>query len=125
MASDRLEMEHVIEGGDGLAVRGRQLESAGDLDERLRREPAVVLLGESERRQDRRPALGVLGGHLADLLGERHRSTSPITVSSEPTIAIMSAISDSRRSVAVACRATKLGARKRTRHGFAPPSEQR
>ena len=46
-----------------------------------------------------------------------------MTVSSEPTIAIMSAISASLMHVAVAWSATKLGARNFTRHGFGPPSE--
>ena len=46
-----------------------------------------------------------------------------MTPSSEPTIAIMSAIAASVMQVAVACRATKLGARNYTRQGFEPPSE--
>ena len=46
-----------------------------------------------------------------------------MTPSSEPTIAIMSAIAASVMQVAVACSATKLGARNLTRHGFGPPSE--
>ena len=48
-----------------------------------------------------------------------------MTPSSEPTIAIMSAISVCREQVAVASSAAKEGARKRTRHGFGPPSETR
>ena len=60
---------------------------------------------------------------LADFVGEGQRSTSPITVSSEPTIAIMSAISASVMHVAVASSATNDGARNLTRHGFGPPSE--
>ena len=59
----------------------------------------------------------------ADLLLQAHRSTSPITVSSEPTIAIMSAISEFVMQVAVASSATNDGARNFTRHGFGPPSE--
>src|SRR6478609_6101763 len=54
-----------------------------------------------------------------------HRSTSPMTVSREPTIAIMSAINASCIIVAVASSATNEGARNLTRHGFGPPSEQR
>ena len=46
-----------------------------------------------------------------------------MTVSSEPTIAIMSATSASLMQVAVASSATKDGARNLTRHGFGPPSE--
>jgi len=44
-------------------------------------------------------------------------------VSSEPTIAIMSAIRASDMQVAVASSATNDGARNFTRHGFGPPSE--
>ena len=47
-----------------------------------------------------------------------------MTVSREPTIAIMSAISASFINVAVASSATKDGARNLTRHGLGPPSEQ-
>ena len=46
-----------------------------------------------------------------------------MTPSSDPTIAIMSAIAASVMQVAVACNATKLGALNFTRHGFGPPSE--
>ena len=57
-------------------------------------------------------------------VGERdHRSTSPMTVSREPTIAIMSATSASLMHVAVASSATNDGARNLTRHGRGPPSE--
>src|SRR5918911_3418378 len=81
----RLQVEHVVEGRDRLAVRGRETQSLPDLLERLRREPAAVpLLCDPERGQDRRAGDGVLRGHLADLVD--HRSTSPITVSKDPTI---------------------------------------
>ena len=100
--ADRLEVEHVVEGRDRLAVGGRQVERVGDLAERLGRQPAVLLLREAQRRDHgRRRAVRVLLAHLLDLVVERgraHRSTSPITVSSEPTIAIMSAISASRHA---------------------------
>src|SRR5207244_8632155 len=99
----------------------RQLERLAHLCERLRREPAVALLGESEGREDGRTALRILSGDRADLVD--HRSTSPMTVSSEPTIAIMSATSALLMQVAVASSATNDGARNLTRHGFGPPSE--
>ena len=69
-------------------------------------------------------AFGILRTLGLDRLVQRHRSTSPMTVSREPTIAIMSAISASLMHVAVASSATKDGARNLTRHGFGPPSEQ-
>src|SRR5688500_7738749 len=47
VSPDRLELEHVVERGDGLAVGGRELQRVGDLDERLGRQPtAVTLLGD-------------------------------------------------------------------------------
>ena len=62
--------------------------------------------------------------HLLDLVVQLgHRSVSPMTASSEPTMAIRSATSESCMHVAVASSATNDGARKCTRHGFGPPSE--
>ena len=123
--ADRCELELVVERRDRLAVRRRQLERVGDLAQHVRREPAVLLLRKPQRRQDGRARvrrilrpLRLDGGR-----GVCHRSTSPITVSSEPTIAIMSAISASpctspspavRRTTAPELDAPRL----------APPSEQ-
>ena len=85
---------------------------------------AVALLRETQRRQGRGAPVRVLRLDLLDLVVVgAHRSTSPMTVSSEPTIAIMSAISALLIVVAVAWSATKDGARNLTRHGFGPPSE--
>ena len=120
-----IEVVHVVEARDGHAVRGCQSERLADLFERLARQPAVLLLGEVQRRHDRRPRLGILLGDLLDLADERHRSVSPMTASSEPTVAIMSAMSESFMHVAVASSATNDGARKCTRHGFGPPSDTR
>ena len=107
-----------------MAVGGRQVERVGDLAQRLRRQPAMLLLGEAERGQGRRlRAFRIAGPNLLDGVVEGYRSTSPITVSSEPTIAIMSAIKASCMQVAVASSATNDGARNLTRHGFGPPSE--
>src|SRR5262249_58537436 len=94
------------------------------LAQRLGRQIAVLLLHLAQRRHHRRVPVGV---PLLQLLHVRvevaHRSTSPIRVSSEPTIAIRSATSASCMQVAVASRATNDGARNFTRHGFGPPSE--
>src|SRR5438094_7806932 len=93
---DGREMEHVVEGRDPLAVRGGELQGLADLLERLRRQPASVpLLRDPQRRHHRRARLRILRRDRAHLVREppRHqRSTSPITVSSEPTIAIRSAM---------------------------------
>src|SRR4051812_3924601 len=116
----RLELEEVVEARDAHAVRRRQVERFRDLLERLPRKPAVPLLREPERRQHCRLRLRVLLRNLADLVD--HRSVSPITASSEPTIAMRSATRVSCMHVAVASSATNDGARKWTRHGFGPPS---
>src|SRR5205085_3212939 len=124
MLADGREVEHVVERGDGVAVRGREAERVGDLLERLRRQPAVPFLRETQRGDGRGTGLREPRRELAHLLRERvHLSTSPITVSSEPTIAIMSAIKASLMHVAVASSATNDGARNLTRHGRGPPSE--
>ena len=56
-------------------------------------------------------------------LHRHYRSTSPMTPSSDPTIAMRSATAASCMQVAVASSATKLGARNLTRQGRGPPSE--
>src|SRR5437868_5770857 len=118
----RLQVEHVVEGRDRLAVRGRELERLAHFLEGLRREPTPVpLLRDPQRRQDRRPRDRVLLRHAANLVD--HRSTSPMTVSSEPTMAIRSATSAFDMHVAVASSATKDVPRNFTRHGRGPPSE--
>src|SRR5919197_5043669 len=119
---DGLQVEHVVEGRDRLAVRGREIERLAHLLERLRREPAAVpLLRDPERGQNRRARHRVLRRDGADLVD--HRSTSPITVSSEPTMAIRSATSAFDMQVAVASRATNDVPRNFKRQGRGPPSE--
>src|SRR6185312_8376037 len=116
--------EHVVEGRNRFAERGRRAQRIGALAQRVRREVTVFLLREPQRRQRRGAPVRILRLHLLHVLVVRaHRSTSPITVSSEPTIAIMSATSASRMQVAVASSATNDGARNLTRHGFGPPSD--
>src|SRR6266540_1595610 len=85
-------------------------------------ELALKPLEDLLRRQRRRAPVGVALLELLHLVVVRaHLSTSPITVSSEPTIAIRSATRASVMHVAVASSATKEGARNLTRHGFGPP----
>ena len=126
--SDGLEVEHVVEGRDRLAVRGREVERVGDLAEASGESQPSRSCASRSAGSTAELAVGVLGRDLLHLrveLGVAHRSTSPMTASSEPTIAIRSATSASRMQVAVASSATKDGARKCTRHGLAPPSETR
>src|SRR5918992_462919 len=108
---DRLEMEHVVEGRDRLAVRRRHVERVRHVAQRLRGQPPVLLLRHPQPGQHRGARFRVLGSGLLDPLRKRHRSTSPMTVSSDPTIAMKSAISASRMQVAVASRATNDGER--------------
>src|ERR1700693_4302307 len=121
--ADRREVVHVIEGRNRLDVSRCEVERVGDLPERLRRQPPVLLLRQPQAVHHSRPGVWIGRGRLANLVAKSHRSTSPITVSRDPTIAIMSAISASVMHVAVASSATKEGARNFTRHGFGPPSD--
>src|SRR5262245_58228258 len=122
--ADRRQVVHVVEGRDGLNVRRREVERVRDLPERLRRQPpAVLVLGEPKPAHHRRSLVGVGLRRRLDVLAEAHLSTSPITESSDPTIAIRSAINAFVMQVAVASSATNDGARNFTRHGLGPPSE--
>ena len=71
LPADGLQVIHVVEAGDGLAVGGGEVERVRDLPERLRRQPAVVLLSGVERGHDRRAAHRILRGQLLDLVVER------------------------------------------------------
>src|SRR5712691_12629997 len=118
------EVQHFVEGRNGFAESRRRAERLGAFAQRLRREVAVLLLRESQRRQRGRAPVRILRlDRLHLFVVGAHRSTSPMTVSSEPTIAIMSATSACRIHVAVASSATNDGARNFTRHGFGPPSD--
>src|SRR5580765_6211810 len=87
--ADRSQVVHVVEGRDRVAVPGREVERVRDLADRVGREPAALLLREPQRRQHRRArALGIARAHLLHPIveGGAHRSTSPMTESSEPTM---------------------------------------
>src|SRR4051812_39481557 len=94
------QVEHVVEGRDRFDVRGGQVERVAHFGKSLRWQPAaMVFLSEPECGKYSGPRLWVLGCDGLDLspeirriFGDRHRSTSPMTVSSEPTIAIRSAM---------------------------------
>ena len=124
--ADRLEVVHVVEGRDGVAVGGRQVERVGNLANASGESQPYSLLREpqrGQRRRARRLRIAAAASPAMRSARRAHLSTSPITVSSEPTIAIMSAISASVMQVAVASSATNDGARNFTRHGLGPPSE--
>ena len=91
-----LEVEHVVEGRDAFDVSRGQVERVCNFAKSLRWQPtSVVLLGQSQRRHYRRTRFWVLRSNLSDFSMKTrqrfHRSTSPMTVSSEPTMAIRSA----------------------------------
>ena len=120
--ADGLEEEHVVERRDRLAEGRRVVDRIGHGLERLGREPAVRLLREPQRRQDRGPAARVLRDLRLDGVVQRgvgrHRSQSPMFGSSEARIAIRSAISTPFVSDATDCSIARLAERKCTRHGL-------
>ncbi len=91
-------------------------------------QPAVLLLGQVAERDESGARLGVerdqLLGPGADVRVEvAHRSTSPMTGSTDEMTATASAMVPPRSSNGRACRLTKLGARMCMRYGFEVPSE--
>ncbi len=71
-AARRLEPILVVEGRDREAVRRGQIERVGDLAERLRGEPAsVLLLCEPKRRHDRGEGVGITLAQFPDLRPRR------------------------------------------------------
>src|SRR5439155_7597665 len=130
--SNRLEIEHGVEGRDLQCANARHAEQLGDMLDRLLRQPAAGLLLRPPQEWDHRrgfPALrifrdlrlrprGVLrreGEALGLLLGEtadgHQRSTSPNTMSSEPSTADTSASMWPRHMKSIACRWANPGAR--------------
>src|SRR3954447_16377907 len=123
---DGLQVEHVVERRNGFAERRRRAERVRALAQRIRRQVAVLLLREAQGGQRRGAPVRVPRLQLLHLVVERgQRSQSPMTVSSEPSTAIMSATSASDMHVAVASSATNDGARNFPPHGLGPPSETR
>src|SRR5579872_4137964 len=105
MVADPTQMKHVVEARDRITQCGRYTHRVGDLADRVGGKPAVAFLCQSKRGNER--GARVRWKAIAETLDEfvqlcAHRSTSPITVSRDPTIAIMSATSASRMQVAVA-----------------------
>src|SRR4029453_16080130 len=131
VTADRLEVVHVVERRDRLDLRRSEVHRVGHLSESFRREPSsMVFLREPKsvhhgRARTRVPRLQAVNFPLKvrSIFGGSQRSTSPITVSSEPTIAIRSATSAWRMHVAVASSAANDGARNLTRQGLGPPPE--
>src|SRR5260370_22892923 len=137
---------HRVEGDDALDVGGREPEHLGDLGHVAVRDPATRLLHEPQRRQQGRLPRGVAGQDLVEplerlvredgsilldarpgwrLRADTHRSTSPITMSTDALIAIRSL---KRCPVAIWGSAERLmndGGRIRQRTGLALPSETR
>ena len=128
--ADGLGVQHVIEAGGAAYLRRGHAAQLGDLGHGLGAQPAVLLLGQVAQRDERGTRLGVerheLLCPLADVLVEvAHRSTSPMTGSTEEITATASAMRPPRSSSGRACRLTKLGPRMWRRYGFDVPSETR
>ena len=128
VGADGLDVQHVVEGGGAPHLGRGHAAQLGDLAHGLGDQPAVLLLGQVAQRDERRARLGVerdqLLGPGADVGGEvAHRSTSPMTGSTEEMTATASAMVPPRSSNGRACRLTKLGARMCMRNGFEVPSE--
>ena len=116
VGADRLGEEHVVEGGRAPHLGRRHAAELGDLLHGLGAEPAVLLLGQVAQRDEGRAPLGVEGDERLGPLGDlgvqmAHRSTSPITGSTEEMTATASAMRPPRSKSGSACRLTKLGPR--------------
>ncbi len=128
VGADRLEVQHVVEAGGSLHLGGRHTAELGDVVHRLGGQPPVLCLSQVAERDQGRARLGVERDEVVGLRpGVRvevaHRSTSPMTGSTEEMTATASAIIAPRRSSGSACRLTKLGARMCIRYGLDVPSE--
>ena len=93
-------------------------DQVGDLAHGLGAQPPVLFLGQVAERDQRRAGLGVEGDQAPGLLQQvggqmalAHRSTSPMTGSTDEITATASAIRPPRSSNGSACRLTKLGPR--------------
>ena len=67
VVADGLQEEHVVERSHGETVSRRQVEPISNVLERLGREPAVVLLRVTKRRQNRAAAVRILRDLVLDL----------------------------------------------------------
>ena len=111
-----------------LHLGRRHATELGDFAHGLGDQPAVLLLGQVAQRDEGGALLGVERDQLLGLLAQfgvevAHRSTSPMTGSTEEMTATASAMVPPRSSNGRACRLTKLGARMCMRNGFEVPSE--
>ena len=130
VGADRLGVQHVVERGGPPHLGRRHAAQLRDLGHGLGPQPAVLFLRQVAQRDEGRARLRV---EVDQLLGPghdvgarmAHRSTSPITGSTEEITATASAISPPRSSSGSACRLTKLGPRMCMRYGLEVPSETR
>ena len=125
-----MELEHFVEaaGPQDLGCRGSG--HLGDLDHGRRGDPPLLLLGQVEQRDDRRPGTRVTvddfaGRPLVRRVEVTHRSTSPMMGSTDEMTATPSAIRPPSMRWGSVWRFTKLGPRMCIRYGFGPPSDTR
>ena len=137
--ADRLALVHRVERRDRADLGARQADLLGAERDALVGDVVLDALHQVQQRQQRRARHRVAAhdavGRLVDLLVQRrqlgglgrlgiaHRSTPPITGSSEATTTMTSETDWSRLITSAACRLTKLGSRTWTRYGRFVPVE--
>ena len=112
----RLGVQHVVEGGRAAHLGRGDTAQVGDLAHGFGAQPAVLLLGQVAHGDERRTWLGIelhqFPGPLQQFRREMaHRSTSPMTGSTEEMTATASAINPPRNRTGSTWRLTKLGPR--------------
>ena len=128
VGADRLGVQHVVEGGRAPHLGRGDADQVGDLAHGLGAQPAVLFLRQVAEGDQGRARLGVerdqvlglrqqVGGEVA------HRSTSPMTGSTDEITATASAIRPPRNNTGNAWRLTKLGPRMCIRYGLEVPSD--
>ncbi len=138
VAAHRLGVQHVVERRRPQHLGRGQIEQGGDVDHDLGRQPTLLFLGQMAQGYERRPRLGIEGdqlpgagggstsqmgeggsrsplgagaGYRGGVGGAAHRSTSPITGSTEEHTDTASANRPPRIITGRAWRFTKLGPR--------------
>ncbi len=116
VGAHRLGVQHVVERRRAPHLGRGHPDELGDLAHGLGTQPAVLLLGQVAQRDQRRARLGVESDQSPRLLQQigrqvAHRSTSPMTGSTDEITATASAMSPPRNKTGSACRLTKLGPR--------------
>src|SRR5690606_17160586 len=132
MPADGTAVDQVVERRDRIPPVDRPAEQVGDAEQRMVRHPTPPALHDLARIDAGRPRAIVVGERALDPRGSprrqqrrlryAHRSTSAITKSMLPRIAIKSAIKRPCEISGSTCRCGNDGVRIRSRYGMVPPS---